>query len=202
MAANEKNKKRVLEYSLKQFSTVGYTKVTMDEIAYGLGMGKATLYRYFNSKEELLFKAIEDFYSDIDMEVQDLLSNKELSQIEKLRIFLKNLAEKLSQINSNLLNDIERIVPEAYRLLDELRKNIIIGNVIKLLKDGQYNNIYRKDIDPNLVANIILVSIQNLTAPRFLLENSYTVSEIFNSVIAITLKGYLNEENRDLISEF
>lgn len=41
----------------KRFSYYGYSKTTMDEIAHDLGMGKASLYYYFPTKESL-FRAV------------------------------------------------------------------------------------------------------------------------------------------------
>src|SRR5512135_3044679 len=41
----------------KRFAYYGYSKTTMDEIARDLGMGKASLYYYFPTKESL-FRAV------------------------------------------------------------------------------------------------------------------------------------------------
>ncbi len=41
----------------KRFAYYGYSKTTMDEIAHDLGMGKASLYYYFPTKESL-FRAV------------------------------------------------------------------------------------------------------------------------------------------------
>ncbi len=42
---------RILEVAGSQFFSLGFTKVTMDEIAHELGLSKRTLYQYFPGKK-------------------------------------------------------------------------------------------------------------------------------------------------------
>ncbi len=44
--------------ALKVFSSKGYHKTTMSEVAMEAGFGKGTLYWYWNSKEELYFALV------------------------------------------------------------------------------------------------------------------------------------------------
>ena len=53
----EMRKERILDGALEVFKSKGLDGATMDEIAIESGFGKATLYYYFNSKEEV-FTAI------------------------------------------------------------------------------------------------------------------------------------------------
>ncbi len=53
---------RILESAHRVFSQKGYREATMDGIAEGLGLSKAALYRYFQSKEEL-FREILELYT-------------------------------------------------------------------------------------------------------------------------------------------
>lgn len=53
-------KKSILEGALKVFKIHGIEKTTMDEIAIESGFGKATLYYYFTSKDEVFIAIMED----------------------------------------------------------------------------------------------------------------------------------------------
>ena len=53
---------RILESAHRVFSQKGYREATMDEIVKGLGLSKAALYRYYQSKEEL-FREILELYT-------------------------------------------------------------------------------------------------------------------------------------------
>ena len=53
----EARKQRILKGALEVFKASGLEGATMDQIAQNSGFGKATLYYYFKSKEEV-FSAI------------------------------------------------------------------------------------------------------------------------------------------------
>ena len=52
-------KQQIIEGALKVFNDVGIEKTTMDEIAIESGFGKATLYYYFTSKDEVFVEIME-----------------------------------------------------------------------------------------------------------------------------------------------
>ena len=52
-------KKRIVQGALKVFNELGIEKTTMDEIAHESGFGKATLYYYFPSKDEVFVEIME-----------------------------------------------------------------------------------------------------------------------------------------------
>ncbi len=60
----------ILGAARKRFAYYGFSKVTMDEIAADVGMGKASLYYYFPTKESLFHEVIkhesEQFFSGIN----------------------------------------------------------------------------------------------------------------------------------------
>ena len=58
-------KDRILEGALSVFKTKGLDGATMDEIALGSGFGKATLYYYFKSKEDVFSAILEDGWKKI-----------------------------------------------------------------------------------------------------------------------------------------
>ena len=50
----------ILDAARKRFAYYGFSKVTMDEIAADVGLGKASLYYYFPTKEGLFVEVIKD----------------------------------------------------------------------------------------------------------------------------------------------
>ena len=58
-------KLRILEGALSVFNQVGIEKTTMDEIAQESGFGKATLYYYFSSKDEVFIYILEQGWREL-----------------------------------------------------------------------------------------------------------------------------------------
>ena len=68
----------IIEAARKRFAHYGFTKVTMDEIASDVEMGKASLYYYFPTKEELfnsfLVQEMNEFKKNIMIILENILS--------------------------------------------------------------------------------------------------------------------------------
>ena len=52
-------KQTIIKGALSVFNKLGIEKTTMDQIAHGSGFGKATLYYYFSSKDEVFIEIME-----------------------------------------------------------------------------------------------------------------------------------------------
>ncbi|PLX44501.1 MAG: hypothetical protein C0609_05445 [Deltaproteobacteria bacterium] len=56
----EVRRKQILEEAVRLFRSVGYEGASLRDLAVRVGINKATLYHYFESKEEILFTIIDD----------------------------------------------------------------------------------------------------------------------------------------------
>jgi predicted transcriptional regulator len=80
-------KNQIIKAAVKRFSKHGLGKTTLDEIARDLRIGKATIYHYFTSKEELFYGAIE-WESDQYLEdVKLIFENNEITLKEKFNSY-------------------------------------------------------------------------------------------------------------------
>lgn len=199
MQSEETKKARILEYSIKKFMSVGYQQVTMDEIAHGVGMGKGTIYKLYPSKEDLLFNAIDFFAKQLEISIKQLLDDEKMTDIEKLKGFLKAVSQKLLQIKPELLISVERFAPKAYEKLEKMRQRIIMTNLVKLLEDGKKNGTYNSEMDMQFVAQVLIGAIKHITETQVLSSFHYSIDEIFRQLTTIIFKGCLTNEKRNLI---
>lgn len=84
----------ILDAAQKRFAVYGLAKVTMDEIASDVGLGKATLYYYFPAKEVVFQRVVEreqkEFLEHLEQVVQSKISAAEKLKTynhERLRLF-------------------------------------------------------------------------------------------------------------------
>ena len=74
----EKERKlQIIKAADKRFSKHGLGKTTLDEIARDLRIGKATIYHYFKSKEELFFETINWEVLQIIEDVKIIFNNEQ-----------------------------------------------------------------------------------------------------------------------------
>lgn len=75
----EKKRNEIIQMAAELFDALGYERTSMSAIAARVGGSKATLYGYFESKEELLRAILDrDVSEEADRLMQELLSEKDL----------------------------------------------------------------------------------------------------------------------------
>jgi AcrR family transcriptional regulator len=75
----EKKREEIIQMAAELFDALGYEGTSMSAIAARVGGSKATLYAYFESKEELLRAILDrDVSQEADRLMQELLSEKDL----------------------------------------------------------------------------------------------------------------------------
>jgi TetR/AcrR family transcriptional regulator len=66
----------ILDAARKRFAYYGFSKVTMDEIAADIGLGKASLYYYFPTKENLFEEVIKQEKNQFMVDIQSMIAKK------------------------------------------------------------------------------------------------------------------------------
>ena len=84
-------KKSILDGALKVFKVHGIEKTTMDEIATESGFGKATLYYYFASKDEVFIAIMEEGWKQLWEAIESKIV-EELSPRKKFMGIIKEMA--------------------------------------------------------------------------------------------------------------
>jgi TetR/AcrR family transcriptional repressor of mexJK operon len=81
----------ILDAARKRFAHYGFSKVTMDEIASDVEMGKASLYYYFPTKEDLFRAVILQEQNELKKNIELILeksvcASDKLQEIVELRM--------------------------------------------------------------------------------------------------------------------
>jgi AcrR family transcriptional regulator len=107
--ADKERKQQIIRAALKRFVKHGLNKTTLDEIARDLRIGKATLYHYFTSKEDLYNQTlrfeITQYFTDLMM----IFSDKETDLKAKFNEFIilkENLQDRYKLIYDLLVHTL------------------------------------------------------------------------------------------------
>ena len=92
-----KTKHRILEAALQQFAHYGFSKVTMDEIAGDVGLGKASLYYYYRTKEQL-FQAVMVHEHQEFMKGAENMLTQNVSCAEKIHMYVMQRFEYFNKL--------------------------------------------------------------------------------------------------------
>jgi len=108
-------RKRILDEARSLFFRYGFSKVTMDETAAGLGMSKKTLYQHFQSKEDLLQAVTTDHMEAMDEELHDMCARKDWNPLDKLKRLMNYVAGIYSKMSDALVHDLRRSAPGIWK---------------------------------------------------------------------------------------
>jgi|AGTN01.3.fsa_nt_gi Transcriptional regulator len=185
---------RVLVYALKRFMSSGYSAVSMDEIARGCGISKATLYTLFSSKEALMLACVDFIADQIHSKVSAVISDPDLPLGERMERFFAPVAQMLAHISPAALNDIRRTMPEAFDKINETRRRLVLQNIGALIDEGKKAGLVRPNVDKNIVVHMIIGTATHIIDPDVLLEFGQTPDRILDSVKTIVVRGCLTDE--------
>lgn len=77
------------------FSRKGFDACSLDDIAKMVGLHKASLYHYVNSKQDILYQCLERSFDDI-VPSEEYLRNESVPVIERARVFFRALGKAQS----------------------------------------------------------------------------------------------------------
>jgi len=144
-------KNKILIGALEVFNKIGVENSTMDQIASESGFGTATIYYYFQSKEEIFSAILLDGWKDLWKNIEPIVSVKYNSPRKTfIKILLKT--SEIVRANSSLYEFLFN-VPKQMSFKNEPWKKHQEGlykTLLSLLKEsvkiGEFPNI-----DPNLL---------------------------------------------------
>jgi AcrR family transcriptional regulator len=141
---------RILEGALSVFKEKGLEGATMDQIASAAGFGKATLYYYFKSKEEVLSAILVDGWQNIWESLEPVIAEEGSPRKTFVNVLIK-IAEN-AQNRPGLFEFLSN-VPKAIKLDDQPWKDYqhkLYAIIQGLLEDGVKQGEFPK-VDPQLM---------------------------------------------------
>jgi len=198
-------RKRIIEGSMELFFKYNFSRVTSDEIASHIGVSKKTIYNYFSSKRDILVAGITNLKNDLDLELDKILSSKDMKFTDKLKLNLTTIALKLNKITPNFGEDLRKNLPEIWEEISKYKKEAAIVRFRKLLKAGKKDGYVNNHVDLNMAMLVYMSALDNLLDPLFLnnlphdvLEKvPYSAKEIFNLLANVIFFGVLTEKGKN-----
>lgn len=148
----DKNKeKAIIDAARERFAHYGFSKVTMEEIALDVELGKASLYYYFPTKEDIFKAVIYREQNELKENIEQLLQKPEtasnkLREYVKLRMqFFRDLIN-LGTLSVHSYMDNKSVFKKLF--VDFEKAELILIN--KIIDEGirtkEFISLYKDDI--------------------------------------------------------
>jgi AcrR family transcriptional regulator len=154
-----RRRRSILQAAAALFSDRAFDQVQMDDIARAAGVGKATLYRYFASKEELYLESFDAVLTVLDGRLAAAAAAP-VPPAEQLARMIEALVETLSEqlASLRLLTGSEPFLAERWRAVLRNHRQRIVDALREALRRGVSSGDFRHldlEIVPGLLIGMI-----------------------------------------------
>lgn len=191
-------KEKILYFTHAKFITEGFYKTTMDEIARDLQMSKKTIYKHFDSKEELLenvcgmrMNLMEEFLDEV-AESEDDAITKFLKIIHKQ----KSMSMNCSPV---WFRDLEIHAPHLSKEFAKVRQEKVTKIMSKLLEQGKKEKVV-EHVPVDIIITALNGAIEAVTHADFVLNSKYSFHEAMRITAEIFFNGFLTELGKEKFS--
>jgi len=198
----EKRKKEIIEATLELFSEKGYEATSMSQIAELAGIGKGTIYEYFESKEELILNAVKAWVELMESEVE-----KQVREIddpeERLRKYAHSSMAAFTsdkRIMRLFIAMLEIVVTDEET---QTRRDLIHNTmqsvcriIADIFRDGVSQGIFRPDasVDAEKIALNLLAYLDGIGMYFYVLKGQIDLEDHIDLYLDILLKSLRVEE--------
>ena len=153
----------ILDAAERLVAHYGYRKMTMDDLAREVGIGKGTIYLHFSSKEEVVLSYIDRLVSRLKERLREIASSKQ-SPPERIRqMLLARVLFRLDSVQNYRLSmdDLLGAIRPALFARRERHFQEEAEIFAKVLKEGQAVGVFTLK-KPLLTAHTLLLATNSL----------------------------------------
>ncbi|MFK7951183.1 MAG: TetR/AcrR family transcriptional regulator [Saprospiraceae bacterium] len=196
MGRKPKNKLRVKDPETRQkwieqltpiYMKNGLRKFTMDDISMKLGVSKATVYKHFSSRTEILEAVVNYKIHEIaafEADTMDL--NTPYKQ--RFKNAIHRASVRLAGISNEFLLDLKELYPEQWERIQSLQY-FAAERAKEFYQEGIDKGILQNHFDPSWLAITDKIFLLGLSNPQFLIENNLTLQKAVEDYFLMKSQG-------------
>jgi len=146
-------KQEILNMTESLFMRYGIKSVTMDDIARELGISKKTLYQFVDNKQDLIEQSFQKHIEEELLIIQEI-KEEALDSIDEILKIARYVLKMIKKVSPTVMYDLEKYYRKTFMQMQQLHSRHIFSYILDNLKRGMEKGIYRKDINPELIAKI------------------------------------------------
>jgi AcrR family transcriptional regulator len=194
--ATENNpKERILDLAKDRFFKMGFNKVTLDELSSELGISKKTMYKFFVSKDDLVKTIVWLMLKRIEKEVHRI-SEEDKPFVHRLAELILYIGKTVGSLSKSFQQDMKRFAPMIWAEAEKYRREHIVNKVAEMIRLAKKENVFRSDINDEVIVMMLTSCYQNILTPEVLAEHSFSPKEAMYTIFHVIFEGALTEQAR------
>ena len=191
----EQKQSQIAKAAIALFAEKGFENTSIKDIALKTGIGKGTLYHYFESKDAILYRASLEILTEFEKSMSDSFLKKRHPS-DKLRVLMQeamSITEEVEQIFFVYMelwlihlreNQYGRFMDIFRELLQGFR--IVVRDIIE---EGKQKKLYRQDVDPKNLAIYLVASIDGIYLHYYFDQQAFDLLQICSEFMENFIAG-------------
>ena len=180
------------------FGQKGFDETTISDICKAAGISDATMYEYFDSKEDVLF-SIPGPYTRKELERMREIARYVINPRDRMRLIIQGYLEFYE--NNKLYTSVALLTLKGNRKFMKSPSYEVIREasrtIVDTFNDGAKQGVFRSDIDGYIVRNMVLGFIEHLTIQWLLVNRPDGISKYTDIIYDMVMRAIENrEENK------
>ncbi len=153
-------KERILTAAEELFMQYGFRSISMDDIAKHISVSKKTIYQFFEDKDEIVNITVRRHFEKEKEVCNHQVFCNASNAVEEMVKVAKLIKLNTLNINPAIIFDLQKYHPKAWQILQDFKQDFILHSIVRNLKQGIEEGLYRPDIDVDVLARLRLEEVQ------------------------------------------
>lgn len=196
-------KNEISQAAYHLFIAYGPHRITLEEISHTLGISKKTIYKYFESKEQLIENGISFGIQTSEKKLEEIFQEN-TNPVRKILMIYCFVFQRLQELNPAFLYELKRYYPHAFSLVENFRMKMIDQPTISLLEKAKQQGMIRPEVNTGLFVKLHLTKIENVISEVGCyqqLKDDNTLAALFKHLIFYNMQGILEDNYTELLCQ-
>lgn len=167
----------------------GIRDLSADEMASLVGVSKATFYKYFRSRDEVVEQFVARKLENLKVFI-DILNDENADYIQRYKRSNEEFCRGLTDVSAVFLADIKDMYPEIWSNIVQFRtfsEDVVHNFYKRAIRAGIFSNI-----NPVILRVSDHLAFERLSDPGFLKENDLELADALAQYFEIRFNGIVN----------
>jgi AcrR family transcriptional regulator len=193
-------REKIIQKASDLFLSYGFKSVTMDDIANNLGISKKTIYQNFENKTKLVEATAMYVFEFISNGINCIcdLNNNPIEEIYDIKNFVML---HLKDEKSSPQYQLQKYYPRIFKSLKIKQFDIMQDCVTRNLQRGINQNLYRENIEIDIIWRIYLNSMMALKDKELFPDENFSINTLMENFIEYHLRGICTQKGLDVLNK-
>tara|TARA_B100001287_G_scaffold31292_1_gene22322 strand:+ start:651 stop:1265 length:615 start_codon:yes stop_codon:yes gene_type:complete len=194
-------KNKIIAKCEELFLELGFKNVTMDDIAYAMGISKKTIYIHFSNKTELIenvvFSVLEFFHKNIEQ-----INKEAVNPIEELYDIKMFVMNYLKNERGSTQFQLKKYYPNIFEQLEVKKFQKMHSSVEKGLKKGIKLNLFRDNIDVGFISRVYFMGMTGIRNTDVFSEEDFSKNYLMESYLEYHLRAIVTAKGLKILNKY